>query len=41
MVYNLKNYIPDFDIKNIKVGDVIITKSNGTINVENIEEYYE
>jgi hypothetical protein len=39
MIYNLKNYIPNFDIKSIKVGDTIVTKSNGTITVENIKEW--
>jgi len=38
MVYNLKQFIPNFDPKTIKVGDTIITKSNGVMKVEEIEE---
>ena len=39
MIYNLTAFIKGFDPKNIKVGDTIITKSNGTIKVESIMKH--
>lgn len=36
MIWNFKKYIEDFNCENIKVGDTIITKSNGSIIVEEI-----
>ena len=39
MTFNLKNFISNFNIKDIKGGDTIITKSNGTFLVDNILEY--
>ena len=39
MTFDLKNYIPQFNIQDIKIGDTIITKSNGTFNVDKIVEH--
>lgn len=39
MVYNLKSYIKGFDTKNIMKGDVIITKSYGTVTVDKITQH--
>ena len=39
MVYDLKSYIEGFDPKNIMKGDVIVTKSYGTIKVDKITQH--